>query len=374
MIVDLMNEKWLYAANIVLSRFINAGRRSLPKQIRSVMVVKWDEIGDMASAVHIFDLVKKAHPQAEITVLCKPFVATLIENHPAIFKVITRLEDWKMRYDIVVELRGTWGTLLKSFHWSTGPKYRLDRGWIRFRQRGNQPHEILTNYRIALPLIGPESGAILAVEALMKERKLYPSVADRTFAEAWKCWALAGCSRDVLGYAILHTGARNVLRRWSSARYAELSKWLLAEKKLIPIWVGTPEEQVQIKEVIEYGGEGKVWISGVTQPTSAALLSFFAFIQQASLYVGNESGPLQLADIAEIPLVAIYGPGVPRVFYPLSKGSCVLHEVLACNPCNQVVCSQPPDRCIDRIALTSVKLAVDQVLGSAESFVQKTNC
>ncbi len=368
-----MNEKWLYAANMVVSRFINAGRRRLPQQIRSVMVVKWDEIGDMASAVHVFDLIKKAHPQAEITILCKPIVATLIENHPAIFKVITGVEDWKMGYDVVVELRGTWGTLLKSLHWTTGPKYRLDRGWIRFRQQGNQPHELLTNYRIVLPLTRPDSGGVLADEALMNERKLYPSGADRTTAEVWKRWALEGCSGDVLGYAILHTGARSVLRRWPAARYAQLSSWLLAEKKLMPIWVGTLEEQFQIQEAMDCGGEGKVWISGVTQPASATLLSFFAFIQQASLYIGNESGPLQLADIAQIPLVAIYGPGVPQVFYPLSKRSCVLHEILACNPCDQVVCSQPMDRCIDRITLPLVKLAVDQVLGSTESFVQKIN-
>lgn len=101
-------------------------------------------------------------------------------------------------------------------------------------------------------------------------------------------------------------------------------------------------------------------------PASAALLPFFAFIQYASLYIGNESGPLQLADIAQVPLVAIYGPGVPHVFYPLSERSRVLHEILSCNPCNQVVCSQPLDRCIDRVTLVSVQLAVNQILETTE--------
>jgi len=361
-----MKEKWLYAANLLVSRFINAGRREFPKQIHSVLIVKWDEIGDMATAIHVFDLIKTAYPKSEISVLCKPFVATLIENHPSIFRVITGLEDWKIRYDVVVELRGTWGTLMKSLRWNTSPKYRLDRGWIRLRQQGNQPHELLTNYRIILPLIEPYSGGFSGARDLMNKRKLYPNEVDRAIAEAWKRWALEGCSGDVLGFAILHTGARSVLRRWPVSRYAELSQWLLVEKKLMPIWVGTQEERTQIQEAMNCGGEGKVWISGDTLPASAALLPFFAFIQYASLYIGNESGPLQLADIAQVPLVAIYGPGVPHVFYPLSERSRVLHEILSCNPCNQVVCSQPLDRCIDRVTLVSVQLAVNQILETTE--------
>jgi hypothetical protein len=38
------------------------------------------------------------------------------------------------------------------------PKYRVDRGWIRLLQRGKQPHEILTNYRIIAPLVGDLNG------------------------------------------------------------------------------------------------------------------------------------------------------------------------------------------------------------------------
>jgi hypothetical protein len=50
----------------------------------------------------------------------------------------------------------------------------------------------------------------------------------------------------------------------------------------------------------------------------------------------------------------------------LSERSRVLHEILSCNPCNQVVCSQPLDRCIDRVTLVSVQLAVNQILETTE--------
>jgi heptosyltransferase-3 len=107
------------------------------------------------------------------------------------------------------------------------------------------------------------------------------------------------------------------------------------------------------------GAVEEKWVA----PEGSSLLSFYAFIASSKLYVGNESGPLQLADIAEIPMVAIYGPGVPDVFYPRSARSRVLHDVLDCNPCDQIHCVRPSDRCIDRIGLAAVQLAVNEVLG-----------
>jgi ADP-heptose:LPS heptosyltransferase len=425
----MMSEKWLYFFNILVSRWVNAlgpgglgysmrpstqinsasgannsgvglsavpinshssqesnsstlknsspgqtngqGGKSSKLAIKSILVVKWDEIGDMAAAVHAFGTLKLAYPEAELHVLCKPFVSTLIAGDPAIDKVITHIEDWQQRYDVVVELRGTWQTLRKSLSLGTMPKYRVDRGWVRFLQRGAQPHEVLTNERIIRPLVG--EGFTIA------KRELYPSVAEVAEAQRWSDLALSSefsdnensaevdsdfplaeavSNKNATGYAILHTGARRELRRWPLERFVALSKWLLSEKNLIPIWVGTADEESKLDEAFAMGAAGKKWVA----PEGSSLLSFYAFIASSKLYVGNESGPLQLADIAEVPLVAIYGPGVPDVFYPQSARSRVLHEVLDCNPCEQIHCVRPSDRCIDRISLASVQLAVSEVL------------
>ena len=398
----MMSEKWLYFFNILVSRWVNVvGSGGLRSPIKSILVVKWDEIGDMAAAVHVYGTLKSAYPEAELHVLCKPFVSTLIAGDPAIDKVITNIEDWQQRYDVVVELRGTWQTLRKSLSLRTMPKYRVDRGWVRFLQRGAQPHEVVTNERIIHPLVGDDFP--------ISKRQLFPSVEEIAEAQRWSAWAIgtdeifemsrsgsadvnsnnsqnevlaegrldfsvkevsgdvnstspltdAVSNKKVSGYAILHTGARRELRRWPLERFVALSKWLLLEKNLIPIWVGTAEEESQLDEAFAMGAAGKKWVA----PEGSSLLSFYAFIASSKLYVGNESGPLQLADISKVPLVAIYGPGVPAVFYPQSTRSRVLHEVLDCNPCDQIHCVRPSDRCIDRISLASVQLAVNEVLG-----------
>jgi ADP-heptose:LPS heptosyltransferase len=371
----MMSEKWLYFINILVSRWVNTlGPGGLRNPIKSILVVKWDEIGDMAAAVHVFGTLKSAYPEAQLHVLCKPFVSTLITGDPAIDKVITNIEDWQQRYDVVVELRGTWQTLRKSLLLRTMPKYRVDRGWVRFLQRGAQPHEVVTNERIIRPLVG--EGFTIA------KRQLFPSVDEIAEAKVWTDWAFSSelssyeysvelnsnfhaaaavSKENTTGYAILHTSARRELRRWPLERFVALSKWLLSKKNLIPIWVGTADEESQLDEAFAMGAAGKKWVA----PEGSSLLSFYAFIASSKLYVGNESGPLQLADIAEVPLVAIYGPGVPDVFYPQSARSRVLHEVLDCNPCDQIHCVRPSDRCIDRISLASVQLAVSEVLAQS---------
>jgi ADP-heptose:LPS heptosyltransferase len=210
---------------------------------------------------------------------------------------------------------------------------------------------VVTNERIIRPLLG--EGYPIA------KRVLYPSAEEIAQAQVWSEWALSGGeSGEISGYAILHTGARRDLRRWRLDRFVALSKWLQKEKKLIPIWVGTSDEEHQLNEAFVLGAAGKKWVA----LEGASLLSFYAFIASSKLYIGNESGPLQLADIAGIPLVAIYGPGVPNVFYPMSARSRVLHDVLDCNPCDQIHCVRPSDRCIDRIGLTAVQLAVNEVI------------
>ena len=234
------------------------GGRSSKLAIKSILVVKWDEIGDMAAAVHVFGTLKSAYTEVQLHVLCKPFVSTLIAGDPAIDKVITNIEDWQQRYDVVVELRGTWQTLRKSLSLGTMPKYRVDRGWIRFLQRGAQPHEVVTNERIIRPLVG-EGFPI-------SKRQLFPSDAEVAEAKVWNDWALNEVGLG--GYAILHTGARRELRRWPLERFVALSKWLLSEKNLIPSWVGTADEESQLDEAFAMGAAGKKWVA----PEGSSLL------------------------------------------------------------------------------------------------------
>jgi len=349
-----LSEKWLYAANMVatkINRWFNKPSVQDCANIDSIFIVKLDEIGDMAVSVHVFAFLRKQYPNAKITLLCKPFVKSLIHNDPNIDFVITDISEAKGKFDIWVELRGNWKTLLKSLF--NCKKFRADRGSIRFSQRGNQPHEILTNYRVIENLLfeGQKCDSINEIlEHPFCRPTLYPSREEKELAN--QRIAEFGLTR----FAVIHPSARRILRQWPAERFAEIAKFLKSEYQITPLIIGTESEKTVLNSIKESCSECKVWIS------NDSLLTLFAVMQQSAVFIGNESGPLQLADLANIPCIGLFGPGVKDVFYPQNKQATVIHHVLECNPCDQIHCTHVNKPCIEMIEVQTVKLELKKLL------------
>jgi len=398
------SEKALYFFNILVSRLINAGKQARSLQPSKILCVKLDEIGDMATALGVFAELKKSFPSAEITVLCKPFAGSLLHNNPNVDRIIYELKQWNSAYDLVVELRGTWKTLWRALNYKYWPGYRVDRGWIRLKQRGNQPHEAITNYRIIEPVLKAAlsseislissnfSGGNVQFPGSTGLGLIHPTSEDAAAAELWMSQAqrqaFAVKGELPKGTAIIHAGARRVLRQWPLGNFATVADWLWEHHRIWPIWVGTAEEKPNLESVWK-SDLGTLWISEEASPRNTSLLAFYAFIQRASLFIGNESGPLQLAALGDVPLLGLFGPGVEHVFYPIGAQvfsvsetgaisteeqreviekettvpgvpKAILHCVLPCNPCDQLHCIQPGNPCIQRISLTAVIQVLDK--------------
>lgn len=335
-----MSEKFLYAANMLASRCWRS--QVSPDKIKEIVVVKWDEIGDMVTAVHVFQLLKHYAPQARLTLLCKPFVGSLIHANPYIDRVVYGANELPVKADVWVELRGTWKTFWLSL-WRT-QKVRLDRGRVRFLQRGNQAHERLTNFRIVEPLVG---------DIPWSNTPLYLSKEDAQEAEN-RLLGLLGLVVPT-DFVVVHPGGRSLLRRWPAARFVEVIKEVFSRHGMKSVVMGTPDESAMVEQIVAgSGGAAVAWI------TTAGLGTFASVISRAALFLGNESGPLQIADAMGVKCIGLFGPGVKDVFYPQTLGSKVLHHVLDCNPCDQLHCVQPKNRCIDLIQVADVLQAMAQ--------------
>ncbi|MCC7299247.1 MAG: glycosyltransferase family 9 protein [Bacteroidia bacterium] len=341
----LDREQWLYLGNVIMSRWVNSGKDITAYDPKNILCIKWDEIGDMATCLHVFSLLRKRYPNAEIDVITKPYSAPLLFGNGDINNVYTDLKKWNKKYDILVELRGTRSTLWKTLRYY--PKVRLDRGIVRLRHRGNQLHETQTNFEIIKPILNdlPFEKPQLKIPEKSKSEVDY------------------FISQNKLGkYAIIHAGARRELRRWSAQKFAELCQWLHDSKGLQLVFAGIEEEEKQISEITD-----KLTCNYVLFTKNHDLMCLAALMQKAQIFIGNESGPLQIADVVGTPLIGLFGPGVPNVFYPQGENSKIVHHVLDCNPCDQLHCVRPTDTCMDKIELAEVKLLVDQILATTGS-------
>ena len=326
-------EKILFAANTFLSSVLNVfGKKNL--QPKEILVVKIDEIGDMVVATPVFRLLKQKYPDAKLSLLCKPMCKPLMEHNPFVDIVFTSQNEWKKRYDVVIELRGTWKTWLKSIIYT--PKYRLDRGSVRFRNKliqGNlSDHQ--TNFLIVKPLVG---------EIPIPQPELYSAPSDKEFVEQ------IIQQHGLKSFGVFHATANKRLKEWSQDRFAQLADNLVKDFGLQIVFIGAPNESERIELVIKKMQHPAFNLAG--KFTLTQLLEFF---KQAALYLGNDSGPMHIANVADIPLVGLFGPGPAHVFYPIGVKARVLHHVLPCNPCNQIDCIQPNDFCMDRIKVEDV--------------------
>ena len=331
------SEQILFLANVLANRF---WFKQNPKNLKSILVLRWDEIGDMAAAAHVFTAIKKTFPEAQLTVLCKPFVKPLIENDPSIDEVLCSLDGFNKPYDAVIEMRGNWKTLWKSFRY--GIKYRTSRAEVRLRNKGKQVHETITNTETVWPIIGNFE---------IPQTPLFYSKDDEAVVHQFLE------ENQIKRFAVVHAGARKKLRQWPKERFANAVDYLKNFYQLDIVFAGTAEDEADIED-IKKGLNFQTY--NFTQGYS--LSQFSALSKQATIYLGNESGPLQIASAMGIPIIGLFGPGVPDIFYPLSPKSIVIHHVLKCNPCDQIHCVQPENPCIEMISNDHVRGAINEIL------------
>lgn len=331
------SEQWLFALNILANKLFF--KQEYSSKIESILVVRWDEIGDMATSLHVFDCLKESYPNARLTVLCKPFVKQLLINQNSIDEVITEIGKFDKSYDAVVELRGTWKTLFKSLIYRV--KYRCGRAEVRWKNKGAQLHEIETNAKAIEPIL---KGKICSLKP-----KIYVSEQDKNSVKSFLQ------SKSIGKFVLIHPAARRVLRQWPPEYFAQVIDYLESNKEVSCILAGTDSDRPVFEAIENALGRNVIQFTG-------KLSEFGALCYESALYIGNESGPLHIASAAGVPLIGLYGPGVPDIFYPGNKNSIVLHKILECNPCDQIHCKYPENPCITRISVQEVVLAINTIV------------
>lgn len=299
-------EKILYLFTSIASSVINA-LSVKPKSVDSILVIKLDEIGDMIYTFHCIEALAKEYPKAVISVYCKSMNNALIEQTGVVKNIINEPSKLEAKYDVQIDFRGNWQTLKRAVLGKCSMYF--DRGSIRLRNKfdGGQIHELYTNqdtikdllphgYTWKKPILKPTETEITNVDRILKEH-------------------------DLKNYVVMHCGAREETRRWPAERFAELISMFYQTYDLKTVLIGAPNE-VELVESVCALSQHAYSFAGKTN-----LMELAVIMRKSKLFVGNESGPLHFAIIEQKPLVALFGPGVKDVFYPLYPNQQVIHHV-----------------------------------------------
>lgn len=140
------------------------------------------------------------------------------------------------------------------------------------------------------------------------------------------------------GAVFVHTGAGQAIRVWPLDRYRQLVR-RLRERKYEVIVACDPEQ----RDWWVNAGE-----SAVATPRSVHEL--LGLIDQAGVFLGNDSGPGHLAAFCGVPTFSLFGPQLPEWFAPLHpEAVCFEGKPCPYKPCSDY-CRFATPRCLWEIS------------------------
>ena len=155
---------------------------------------------------------------------------------------------------------------------------------------------------------------------------------------------------------VLHPGASRFgqFKRWPEDSFGELAARLSRETNATCLITRGPGEE-SLARAVETSSGGLAHV--------APLLSIGALIEllrQADLFIAGDTGPLHIAALLRVPIVAIFGPKDPAVYAPWTDTARIVRKDLPCSPCARRECDHT--NCIMQITVEEVFHAVRTAL------------
>ncbi|MEV5327090.1 glycosyltransferase family 9 protein [Nonomuraea fastidiosa] len=316
--------------------------------VRRIAVLRANALGDYLMAVPALEALKRAYPDAELTLLATPWHATFLDGRPGpvddvvALPPITGVSTYEngrtapdalydelrdRRFDLAVQIHGG-GRYSNPFIRRLGARVTaglrapgaesLDR-WLPYT---HYHHDTLRFLQVAA-LVGGVGGGL--------EPRIEVTAADR--AELARTLGL-----PPTGLVAVHPGATDPRRRWPVERFAEV-----ADRTGRPVVVtGTRAEEDLVAGVVAAMRGPAIPVVGVLGIGGLA-----ALYERCDLLISNDTGPRHLAAAVGTPTVAVYWCGNLINAGPLSRAAHrpLISWTTACPTCGADGVDPAAERC-----------------------------
>ncbi len=343
--------KWLdeYVGRVLIAlvrglRFSGRGVNGSATRSR-ILVIKFWGLGSIILLEPALRLLRERYPQARIDFLTLSqnrelfaFLPQVTRVHaldfhsPARFmlrtvKLILRLRQ--QRYDLIfdAEFFANFSALVA--------RLAAPQTLVGFSRPRGHKRELLD---LAVPFHDGEHAAqnflrlILAEPNAPDKRAVLPSLRDISPRLRFPAPTRARCENPNV---VINVNASPLAleRRWPQENFAQLARWLLRRYEIKLVLVGNAAEKKYTQHVMD----------AINAPERArnlagalSLRELASLINDAALFISNDSGPLHLAAALQKPVVGFYGPETPNRFGPLCERRLIFYLGLLCSPCMSV--------------------------------------
>lgn len=329
-------------------------------------------------ALPMLKQIKRKHPESHITWLCGKSVADLLRQFKEIDELLVIDEVQLVSGSLLqrlTEMAGIWKKLLFKkfdlqlyFYYSNLYKLLLLPASFGEIRRFNKNPKNRIN---PVPARHHSAAYVATFEQLEGSFQLeldYPTFHFHN--PEFLQWRSAVGSKKV---AVLSCGgAKNFLRsddlrRWPIDRYVALGEKLI-EAGFHLVLSGAPSDNWVTDHFQHLSFENKIG--------KLDLKNFISFLSVCNVLITHDSGPLHLADLANCPVVGIFGPTNPGDFRSLQPRSVHLWggENLSCRPCydGRMYANCAKSICLETISVHAVFASVQKVISSKEQLISES--
>jgi ADP-heptose:LPS heptosyltransferase len=351
-------------------------RTLLPAELRHgpcrVAVFRALQLGDMLCVVPALRALRKALPQAEITLIGLPWAAAFASRFscyiddflrfpgfpglPESTPVLSAIPGFiavaqQRRFDLLLQMHGSGGLsnpLCASFGAARQAGFHEPGGYsaepMRSLEWNPQEHEVMRYLRL-LDFIGIEQqGTHLEFPLQAADHHELRSLDPALPASGT--------------YACIHPGSQLASRRWPAERFAGIAD-RLADAGLKIVLTGTAAEAGITRAVMRSMQSAALDLTGKT-----TLGGLAALIAGARVLVCNDTGVSHIAAAVTTPSVVVCCGADPRRWAPLDRmRHRVLHQAVECRPCRHAACPVAGHPCATGVEVATVWQAAADLLG-----------
>ena len=315
------------------------------REYRNILVYAMVNLGDVILTTSAIALLKKAYPQARITMLSRPIVREVIEHNPVIDDVI--LFDYKAKQNsigkmwaVVQELRRRKFDLAISFDRKLRPALLCLLAGIPVRVGpsrvfDSKPSRVTWLYTHTVPITHDLDETLQAetyqeiirgfTGAAGHEHPVLPTPTEAQRAKAESFLSSAAGKRKI-GLCVKGTFG---LKTWPKEYFAEVVRALNLRYDAAFYVTGAPGDYAYAEDVISAIGIPVENLCGKTN-----LMELAALYGQLDLLISVDTGGAHIAAVTGVPLVVMFGCTSPCRWHPISDNAVVFTSHEPCCPCS----------------------------------------
>ncbi len=350
-------------------RFVKKNPDTIGKLYKIGIYIGVPGLGDLLFIIPLFRAFRQAHPDAEIV-----FIGKLLHNYVRpVFDSCTyidRLLDYhfyetrslKTHIGFIRELRQEKFNLIVDTQRKFVPSMFLSLGGPRFIV-GYSSRGVFSDFIVDTHDRNKRHTSDLSLDLARAvgidnpNVELEITIPDENTAYAARFFSENDISETGLLAGMIPSAGHHS-RNWKADSFAQLADRLYEESGCKIIFFGADADREIIENII-----GKMSAPALVEDFNRkSILDSAALMARCNVIVGNDSGPLHVADAAGVPCVGIYGPTLPERFGLLGPETTEICLYTDCAPCSVPECKHR--RCLDDITVDQVCTAARRLIGN----------